>query len=197
MTSNTTDQEDDAPRLSRWLNYNQTCGADNTLCVGLNQPGYAYSLEVDDPDNTSSFVSVSMAGRFYENEGGTSRLTKIYSGASANQWLRFDFTPPADIVDFDMGDETMAANFGTLVISRGAGGGAIVTSDNRFEVHIRMTRPYEVTKSIRGWILHTTTANEIPKVIFDSQTLTMAGSSITMNLSAAPSSGWGSGSGRA
>ncbi len=50
LTSNTTGQETDVPRLSRWLNYNDTCGADDALCVALNEPGYAYSLEVDDPD---------------------------------------------------------------------------------------------------------------------------------------------------
>ena len=190
FTSNTTDQETDAPRLSRWLNYNDTCGADDALCVALNQPGYAYSLEVDDPDNVSSFVSFSMAGRFYDNEGGASRLTKIYEGASANQWLRIDYTPPSPLVDFDMSDGTMTTTFGTLRISQGPGGGAIIPADNRFEVHIRMTRPYDAVKSIRAWILHTASPNDIPKVIFDSQTLTLVGSAVTLDLTAAPSAGW-------
>jgi hypothetical protein len=84
----------------------------------------------------------------------------------------------------------MTTTFGTLVVSQGPGGGAIIPSDNRFEVHIRMSRPYDAVKSIRGWILHTTSANQIPQVIFDSQTLTLIGSAITLDLAAAPSTGW-------
>ena len=89
-----------------------------------------------------------------------------------------------------MSDGLMTTTFGTLRVTRGAGGGGIITADNRFEVHVRMTRPYDVTKSIRGWILRTTTPGETPRIIFDSQTLTVVGSAITLDLSTAPSAGF-------
>lgn len=191
--SNTTGQETETPRLSRWLNYNSTCGPNNQRCVTLNQAGYAYSLELDDPDNTSSFVSFGMGGRFYENDGGANRLQKTYQGASANQFLRIRYTPPPPITDYDMSASgLLTTTFGTITITRGAGGGAIVPADNRFEIHFRMSRPYDAVKSIRGWIRTTTSDTEIPKIIFDSQTHTLIGSAISLDLAAAPSTGWGS-----
>src|SRR5688500_13190845 len=161
-------QEADPPRLSRFLNYNNTCGSNNdVLCVALNEPGYSFSLLIDDPDNVTSFVSVNMTSRFYENDGEGNRLTKTYTGPSANQWLRVHYTPPPAIVDRDMSTGAITVPFGTMTITQGPAGGAIIPGDNRFEIHFRMTRPYNATKSIRGWIRSTSTPNEIPKVFFD------------------------------
>src|SRR5688572_3482637 len=196
LTSNTTGEEADIPRLSRWLGYNETCGADDALCVALNQPGFAYSLEIDDPDNVSSFVSFSIEGRLYENDWVTGdpvseRFTKTYyaSPLDPTNTLTITYTAPPAVADVDMSDANLDTSFGTFTITR-AGTGAIVSSDNRFEIPVRMTRPYDAVKSVRGWIRHTTAANEIPKIIFDSQTLTLVGSAMTLNLTAAPSSGW-------
>ena len=195
-TSNTTGQETDPARLSRFLNYASTCGPDDALCVALNLPGYAYSLELDDPDNTSSFVSVSMEGRFYENNFNTvfatgntavDKLTKTY-GTGADT-LTVTYTPPAAIVDYDMSDTNLNTSYGTLNIAR-TGAGALITSDNRFDIVVRMTRPYDAVKTVRGWILHTAAPGEVPKVIFDSQTLTLVGSALTLDLATAPSTGW-------
>jgi hypothetical protein len=193
LYSNTTGQEADVPRLSRWLNYSQTCGPDDVLCVALNQNGYAYSLELDDPDNTSSFVSFWMNGRFFEMDiGAGGSVVKTYPGVSPNHWLRFEYTPPPAINDYDMSAGLMTTPFGTLTITRGPSGGAIVPADNRFEIHFRMTRPYDAVKSVRGWIRTTNSDAQIPKVIFDSQTMTLAGSAVTLDLATAPSTGWSS-----
>jgi hypothetical protein len=191
LTSNTTGQEADPARLSRFINYNSTCGPDaDVLCVALNQNGYAYALEIDDPDNVSSFVSFSFNGRLVENDGGTELLSRTYAGATPDHWLKVSYTAPAAFTDYDMSGGPLTTSFGVLSITQGPSGGAIVQADNRFEVILRMTRPYDAVKSIRGWILKTNSANEIPKVIFDSQTLTFVGSAITLDLSATPSSGW-------
>ena len=195
LTSNTTGQETDTPRLSRWLNYSETCGADGVLCVALNQPGYAYSLELDDPDNTSSYVSITMEGRLTDNDWTTGdpaseKLRKTYEDSPGNT-LTIAYTPPTSIVDYDMSDTDLNTSYGTVTISR-TGAGAIVPADNRFDIVVRMTRPYDAVKTVRAWILNTTNPGDIPKIIFDSQTLTLVGSALTLDLASAPSSGWSS-----
>jgi len=194
LTSNTTGQENDPARLSRFLNYTSTCGANNDLCVPLNQAGYAYSLEIDDPDNTSSFVSFSMEGRLYENDYDmgpghplTDKLKKTY-GSGVNT-LSITYIAPTAVTDFDMSDGILDMPYGTFNIVQNGGGG-LVPADNRFEIVVRMTRPYDAVKSVRGWILHTTSASQIPKIIFDSQTMTLVGSALTLDLESTPSTGW-------
>src|SRR5688500_8960355 len=89
-------QEADPPRLSRFLNYNNTCGSNNdVLCVALNEPGYSFSLLIDDPDNVTSFVSVSMTARFYENDGDR-KSTRLNSSHLVISYAVFFFHPTPD-----------------------------------------------------------------------------------------------------
>jgi len=132
-----------------------------------------------------------MFGGFNEHETGN-EMTKIYHGATSNDTLTVTYTPPSPVVNRDLSGGPMTdANFGTIsIVSSGAG--AQITSDNRLHIDLQMTTPYDATKTIRAWVLHTASAGTIPKIIFDSQTLTLAGSAITLNLANTPSNGWSS-----
>jgi Tfp pilus assembly protein PilX len=184
--------------LSRWIRYDQTCDISiGVPCVGLNRQmpvdsPYAYSLVIRDPDNTGSFVSVSMSGRLYDNDSaiGGSSLSKTYG--SGTNTLTVSYTPPSAVTNYDMGSGNLTTQFGVFNINRGASGGAVVPADSRFEIHVHMTRPYDAVATVRGWILKTSLATDIPKIIFDSQTITLVGSEVTLNLNNAPSSGWSS-----
>lgn len=174
--------------LSRWTNYNSTCGTALVPCVELSTPNYSFSLDVTDPDNTSSNVSVAFEGSLIDHNSGSSN-SKTY-GTGGNT-LTITYLPPTPVENQDLSQGPMNLRFGTLRISR-QGSGAVITSDNRLQIDLIMTEPYEATKTIRGWILTTNNPGDTPKVIFDSQTLTLAGSAITLNLANTPSSGWSS-----
>lgn len=173
--------------LSRFINYNRTCGTASIPCSELNTPGYSFSLDISDPDNTNANVSFSMSGGFNEHETGN-ELTKIYHGATGADTLTITYVPPTAVANQDLSGGPMNVNYGKFNIQK-TGAGAAITSDNRFHIDLHLTTPYDATKTIRAWVLHTAAGN-IPKIIFDSQTLTLAGSAITLNLGAAPSSGW-------
>jgi len=128
-----------------------------------------------------------MVGRMYERDNDLDPRYKTY-GTGGNT-LKITYSPPPSVNNYDMSAGPLTMNYGTFTIERN-GGGAVIPANNRFDIVFRMTRPYEANKSIRGWILATTNPNDIPKIIFDSQTMTLAGSAISMDLQNAPSSGW-------
>lgn len=177
-----------ARNLSRWMNYNSTCGVSLLPCVQMNTTGYQFALDLSDPDNTSSNVSFILSGRFNDHETGNETM-KVYHGATANDTLTVIYEPPPAVADQDLSGGPMSANYGKLKFIR-QGNGARVLSDNRVTIDLQMSEPYEATKTMRAWILSTSSASETPKVIFDSQTLTLAGSAISLNFAAAPSTGW-------
>ncbi|HTH50475.1 MAG TPA: hypothetical protein VL501_00995 [Pyrinomonadaceae bacterium] len=193
-TSNTTGDTSTTARLSRWINYSSTCGASAAPCVPLGQPGYGFALQVSDPDNTSRYLSVSIAGKFYSNDGSTTQMTYNRDATGTltpNNWLRVNYTAPNPIVNQDISGSTLTTSFGTFSFARGSSGGQIVPTKNRFEIVFNFTRPYMITKVLRGWIMPTTDPNALPVIYFDSQTLTVNGSRITLDLQANPSNGWG------
>jgi Tfp pilus assembly protein PilX len=177
--------------LSLWVDRTKahytTCGTTATPCYELNTPGYSYALDITDPDNTSKNVSFTMSGGLVEHDTGNS-LTKTYG--SGGNTLTITYIPPSAISHRDLSGGPMNdLNYGTIRITK-QGTGAQITSDNRLFIDMEMTEPYDAPKTIRGWILHTASASAIPKIIFDSQTLTLAGSAMSLNLAAAPSTGW-------
>jgi len=176
--------------LSRWIGYNSTCGSAAVPCVGLNTAGYAFSLDLMDPDHTSQHVSFSLSSWFNDHNLGVGN-SAIKTYGSGNDTLTVSYEPPPAVVDRDLSDGPMTLSYGKLTFIK-SGAGAIVDSDNRVQIDLFMTRPYDATKTIRAWILHTTNPGDIPKVIFDSQTLTLAGSALTLDFTASPSVGWSS-----
>jgi hypothetical protein len=192
-TSDTTGDTSGIPRLSRWVGYNAT-DVNGRVPIDANGPtyttaaGYAYSLNVIDPDNTGSFISTTVTGRLYDYDPGDNTKKTYYyidpvSGAVTGQ-LQIKYTPPPTLSMYNVGSLGLPSPyFGTFTVSRPLGSGAIIPANNRFEIVVHMTYPYDVTKTIRGWIRTTSAQTDLPHIIFDSQTLTVAGSAMTLDFS--------------
>src|ERR1043166_809611 len=161
-TSDTTGDTSGIPRLSRWVGYNATDvnGRVPIDATGPTKPpaaGDAYSLNVIDPDNTGSFISTTVTGRLYDYDPGDNTKKTYYyidpvSGAVTGQ-LQIKYTPPPTLSMYNVGSLGLPSPyFGTFTVSRPLGSGAIIPANNRFEIVVHMTYPYDVTKTIRGWI---------------------------------------------
>jgi len=183
-TSNSSTDTSAYPRLSRWLGYSTSCpdrvviGA--VTCDRAN--GFAYSLSITDPDNTGSVVSYTTTGTIFDNDG--SDPTQITYGSSGNT-VRIKYYPTT-VTNLNVSSGSANTNFGRFTVSIN-GLGAVIPAFNRFEIVIRMTKPYVATRVIRGFI-ETNSASILlpPKIIFDAQTFSLMGSVMTLNF------GWGS-----
>jgi hypothetical protein len=88
---------------------------------------------------------------------------------------------PVTVTNLDVTGETANTNWGTFNVQV-VGNGAQITSYNRFSINIHMTKPYDETRTIRGYIETNSTPYKKPtKIIFDAQTFTLVGSIMTMN----------------
>ncbi|MEO7659477.1 MAG: hypothetical protein ABIV48_07670, partial [Pyrinomonadaceae bacterium] len=196
-TSNTTDDTTATPRLSRWMTYNNMDATgrvtlDSNGSAYTTSNGYAYSLAVSDPDNTGSFVSLSMTGRLFDSDFGDTTQKTYYqkdptTGATTGA-LRIKYTPPPVLSNWNLGTQPLPSPFyGTFTVSRptvaglATNPGAVITSMNRFEITIRMTNPYNAAKTMRGWIRTTSLPADLPRIIFDSQTVTFVGSAMKLD----------------
>ncbi len=185
------------PRLSRWMPYNDL-GVTGRVTLDSNGPtytasnGYAYSLAISDPDNTGSNVSIAVTGKLFDADSGnptqktyynTDPITGLTTGA-----LRIRYTPPPALVNWNLGGGPIPSPyFGTFTVSRPAiaglsiNPGATIPAMNRFEMTIRMTTPYNATKTMRGWIRTTSNPGDLPRITFDSQTVTLVGSAMALD----------------
>lgn len=174
------DRLDSVPRLSRWLSYDPDWPDRVTMDdapYDLHN-GYAFNIEISDPDNTGMQVTYSTSGRFF-NPDATSAFKKTY-GDMTNGYV-IEYVPQPSIqVDTTAG--TGMAKFGSFRVTK-YGGGALVGSYNRFEIVMSMTLPYLDTRVIRGYVTTNTCSNGVctmPNVLFDSRTFSLQGSKITL-----------------
>jgi len=170
---------DSVPRLSRWLKYNPDWPDRVTMDNPYDEHnGYAFSLEISDPDNTGSQVTYSTSARFYDPDA-TSSFRKTY-GDMTNGFV-IEYVPQSsNQVDTTAG--TGIANFGNFKVTK-YGGGALVNTYNRFEIIMSMTLPYSDTRVIRGYLTTNSCLNGVctmPGLLFDSRTFTLQGSKITL-----------------
>jgi len=179
----TTSGMDSAPRLSRWLSYNGS--ATDRISMGpgtyVAQNGYAFSLDVSDPDHTGALVTYSTTDRshFYDSDASDpTRKTKTY-GSGANKIVIQYIPQPSLQVDTTGG--SAPANYGTMSVTI-SGTGAIIPAYNRFEINVTMTQPYAGNRIIRGYIESNTAATQSqpPRIRFDSVTYTLQGSVVTV-----------------
>lgn len=181
-SSNVTGDTSTQPRLSRWMGYSSTCN--DRIVIGNNgcsiANGYGFAVTVSDPDNTGTVVSYNTSGRFFESDLGLPSQKTWGTGANT---IRIQYVP-ATVNDLNVAAGAAATNFGTFVVSV-SGTGSSITAFNRFEITINMTKPYLVTRVIRGYIETNTSPANPPKIIFDAQTFTMQGSVMTLGF------GWG------
>jgi hypothetical protein len=181
------DPLDARPRLSRWLNYD--AGSPDRVAMGPGtynpQNGYAYSLDISDPDHTGSLVTYSTRGKLGDNDvavGGS--INKKTYGAGANR-IEVEFVPrTAHQIDTVGG--SAFTDFGTFRITK-FGLGACILNYNRLQVEVTMTQPYFGVRVIRGYMRPNVTAcggaltnYTTPDVRFDSITFTLQGSKIDL-----------------
>jgi hypothetical protein len=171
-------------RLSRVLGYTGTTLTDR---VKLGQPadtyvartGYAYDLEISDPDNTGSLISYRTTGLFYDHDAATNQRISfpVYGAANSTE---ISYTP-VTVTDLDVpATTTSPTNFGTFTVKVN-GTGAAIDRLIRFEIWVYMTKPYPASRVIRGYIEPQSTSPYVPLVIFDSQTYNLRGSEFVLN----------------
>ena len=183
-TSNVSGDPSAAPRLSRWMGYHSTYTDRVSISENTYTPnnGYAYSLSIIDPDHTGSIVSYTTSASFNEHDTG---LPAQITYANGGHKTIITYTPTT-VTNLDVTGETANTNWGTFNVQI-VGNGSQITSFNRFSINIHMTKPYDETRTIRGYIeTNSAPYTTPPKIIFDAQTFTLVGSIMTMNF------GWGS-----
>jgi hypothetical protein len=197
-TSNLAADPSSTPRLSRWLSYNGLYNDRVTIGTGGYVPsnGYAYSLELSDPDHTSTAVRFSTNGRMFDNDcpqpaGCASntdplRYQKTYSNGAGNTFtVRYT---PKSATNLDTSSGSANTDFGTFTVSS-TGTGAPISAFNRFEIIVTMTTPYDAVRTIRGYVETCnpcSVGGTLPRIIFDAQSYTLSGSSLDLAF------GWGS-----
>lgn len=193
-TSNAGTDPSTTPRLSRWLGYHGlyndrvAIGTDAGTSSYVPTNGFAYSLDISDPDNTSTSVTFNTNGRLFDSDCGVTctptdplRLQKTY-GVGANRLVvRY---VPRNATNLNTSSGFANTDFGTFVVER-FGLGATIPAFNRFEIVTTMTAPYDAVRYMRGYI-ETNTGGGAPLIIFDAQAYTLMGSSIDLSFS------WGS-----
>lgn len=177
----TTAGMDATPRMSRWMAYDTT----RTDRVAMGGDGYAYKLDISDPDHTGALVTYSSGGRLTDCDGCDPITTPIRErktyGSGANT-LIVEYVPQASL-QIDTTGGSASTSFGTFRITK-SGTGADMVSSNRFELVIRMTQPYDGVRVIRGYVMKNNCTSgdcTIPVIRFDSSTFTLQGSVIVLN----------------
>ena len=183
LSTSNVDGDGSTPRLSRWMSYDSTC-PDRVIIGGAacdTVRGYGFSVSISDPDNTGSRVSFTTSGRFFDADS-TDPTQKTY-GSGLNKLVVKYY--PTTQTDLDVSTAAANTNFGKFNLQI-TGTGASIIAFNRFEIVIHMTRPYDERRVIRGYVETNTAPGNPPKIIFDAQTFTLQGSTMTLNF------GWGS-----
>lgn len=163
------------PRLSRWIDYNyKPNGLNGTALVKLGagdytpRSGYAYSLNVIDPDKTGQIISFKTNGYFYDPRTATRgwKDNSITFGTSPNT-VEIKYSPTSES-NLDVSSGNADTDFGTFTVTRSGTGAAI--PDVRFEILETLTAPYNAERSIRGWIKATTVLNTTASLNFEFDT---------------------------
>jgi Flp pilus assembly protein TadG len=148
-SSNVPGDTSTSPRMSRWVAYNDTCNDRVTMgstgCVGSSS--FSYALSVADPDNIGSNVSYSTTGRVFDNDGVGFETQKTYGNINNNIVIRYY---PTVVTDLNAIGGATPTNFGYFKVTI-TGAGATIAAFNRFEIAVRMTKPYSARRYIRGY----------------------------------------------
>ena len=181
-TSNDPNDGGGTSRLSRWINYNYspsgaTVGDRVTVGSGTYDPysGYAYSLEITDPDNTGSIVSYNTSAKI--DGGGSTKVVGSDSNTAVISYV------PVTKTNLDVSSGSVATDFGQFNIVVNGSGGSIPADGYRFEITVNMTDPFTATRVIRGTIESgniSSGSTGTVKFEFDSQKYALMGSTITL-----------------
>jgi len=176
LTSNDPNDTVSNPRLSRWMPYSGTTSSGHVVYSAAQN--HEYSVSITDPDNTGTIVSFRTWGRFYDHDASVS--STITYGDATNGWT-LTYTPNT-VVNLDISNAAeVPTNYGTVTVQQ-RGTGFILPTMNRFEIGVDMNRPYDAHRTIRGFIMPNTVASTPPQILFDSETYTLRGSQIDIDM---------------
>ncbi len=180
QTSNLTGDASTNFRLSRWMTYD--ANFPDRIILGdpaayTDRTGLAYSVTVENPDNTGGAVNYSTAG--YIGASGT--LSKTWPGLTPLDSATITYVPnPSATPDVSSG-QADNIDFGKFVISF-TGAGASIPTRTRFAIKANLTSPYNATRVIRGYIeTGTIGPASTAWILYDSQAFDVAGSTITLS----------------
>ena len=173
VTSNLPSDTSTVPRLSRWIRYSGT--AADRIALGPNVGDFAYSIEIDDPDDTG----VDLSFRTQALINGSSGTYSFGSGSNTAR-IRYE---NATVNNLNVSNAAVVAtNYGRFVFEA-SGAGATMTQDVRFGIAFVMTDPYSTVRVLRGTIKQgTVTSSSVGtvQIVFDSPTYELMGSDITV-----------------
>jgi hypothetical protein len=200
LSNLTTSGNDVNSRLSRWLGYESGTYNDRVklLTPGstyVARNGYAYSLNIFDPDHTGSFVTFWTRGVLNNCDHISNDPDlpcqdlpyphKTYGDPASGNSMRITYFPRI------VNNQDVSTN-GNPNVDWGyfkvevQGNGGQVNGFNRFEIVVNMTAPYRAQRVMRGWIETNTLSGgvwSVPRMIFDSQTYTLQGSLMELDFS--------------
>lgn len=197
-TSNLTSDSSTKARLSRWLSYGSTYT--DRIILGTTEAsyapdtGFAYSIEVSDPDNTQNTVTYSSSATFspLDTEGdgisgtllpdasGTANSIVMYGDATNNTKIEFVGKSATTLnVSTGVSPDT---SLGYFKVTR-TGNGSNIIDALRFQIAYSMTVPHTASRYIRGTIYQDNSSALTPKpayIEFDSDVFVLMGSNITI-----------------
>ncbi len=181
----TTTGADATPRMSRWMPYSDDFPDRIAMGDGyIPQTGYAYSLEVSDPDHTGSLVTLESEGRLGENDTALPTPGPVNRKTYGNSTNGFVIeVRPRTSSQVDTLGGSVSTEFGTIRVTK-YGNGAAILNYNRITIEVSMTYPYFGDRMLRGWVVPNTCAAgncSMPTVRFDSRTFTLQGSQIVLS----------------
>jgi Tfp pilus assembly protein PilX len=192
--SNLSGDTSTSARLSRWMKYNYTpSGASQADRIKLNdgyepRNGYAFSVEVIDPDNTGEIISHEIGNSlgtykiFYDDTTPLTPWKQSVTVGSGSSTAVISYTPPTTnpTTNLDVSSGSVDTNFGKFTVASSATS-ITIDEDVRFKITIKMIAPYQATKEIRGWIKEGDYTTTKPlQFEFDSTINTLMGSTITL-----------------
>jgi hypothetical protein len=163
-------------RLSRWLPYDSTypdrviLGAttSSTEPAYTPQSGFAYKIKVENPDNVGNVISYNTTGKFIDS--GLSSKTWTSSGTVTVSYVQ------SGTITKDVSSGWANIDLGKFVVS----GSGTITERARFAINVNLTVPYSTTKVIRGYIEPASTPSGSPRILYDSESFIVTGSTITL-----------------
>jgi hypothetical protein len=177
-------------RLSRWMNYDYvpagstvgtrvTLGNTNGTQPYTPQNGYAFSVTVDDPDNTGEILSFSATGQIYDKNDATNSWKQSVTVGTSPNTATVSYTP-FSATNLDVTSGSANTNIGRFLITNT--GSVTLAEDVAFRIKIQMTAPYTATRTIRGFFkAGTYAAGANVPVRFSSSVYQLMGSNITVS----------------
>jgi hypothetical protein len=149
-TSNGAGESGTNARLSRWMGYNYPSGssADRITLNSGYQPmtGFAFSVQIEDPDNTGMIISFNTTGKIYDPRDSTWKSSITYGNSPNTATITY---APYSINNLDVSSGSANTNFGSFRIAV-EGSGATIPENLRFEIVLNLVAPYTVSRSLRG-----------------------------------------------